>query len=160
MEKAVQRGVMRQRDDAKTVSMGSNIVTFHLTGEETGGLYSLTDFILAAPPAPGPPMHIHGEESEATYVLEGELLFTLGERSMKASTGSVLFVPKGTKHGLSNLGPGIARILVILTPPGFERFWEEMANLLKVSGNKPNPTNVLSLQQKYHMDTGGKPRQV
>ncbi len=160
MEKAMQQGVMRQRDDAKTVSMGSNIVTFHLTGEETGGRYSLTEFIMAAPPAPGPPMHIHETESEATYVLEGELLFTLGERSMKASTGSVLFVPKGTKHGLSNLGPGTARILVILTPPGFERFWEEMANLLKVSGNKPNPINVLSLQQKYHMDTGGKPRQV
>ena len=38
MEKTVQQGVMRQRDDAKKVSMGSNIVTFKLTGEETGGL--------------------------------------------------------------------------------------------------------------------------
>lgn len=160
MEKAVQHGVMRQRDNAKTVSMGSNIVTFHLTSEETGGLYSLTEFIMAAPPAPGPPMHVHESESEATYVLEGELLFTLGERSMKASTGAALFVPKDTKHTLSNLGLGTARILVILTPPGFEKFWEEMANLLKVSGGKPDPTNVLSLQQKYHLNTGGKPRQV
>ena len=160
MEKTVQQGVMRQRDDAKTVSMGSNIVTFHLTGEETGGFYSLTEFIMAAPPAPGPPMHIHGLESEATYVLEGELLFTLGERSIKASKGAVLFVPRGTKHGLSNLGPGTARILVILTPPGLEGFWEEMANLLKVSGGKPDPANVLSLQEKYHMDAGGQARKV
>src|SRR3972149_510896 len=158
MEKALQQGVMRQKDEAKTFSMGGNIVTFHLTGEETGGRYSLTEFIMAAPPAPGPPMHIHGLESEATYVLEGELLFTLGERSIKASKGAVLFVPRGTKHGLSNLGPGIARILVILTPPGFEKFWEEMANLLKVSGDKPDPAHVLALQQKYHLDTGGQPR--
>ena len=129
-------------------------------GEETGERYSLTEFIMAAPPAPGPPAHIHGAENEATYVLEGELLFTLGERSMKASAGSVLSVPKGTRHGLSNLGPGTARILLILTPPGLEGFWEEMADLLKVSGGKPDPANVLSLQQKYHMDTGGKPRQV
>ena len=135
MEKALQQGVMRQRNEAKTFSMGGNIVTF-------------------------PPAHIHGAESEATYVLEGELLLTLGERSIKASAGSVLSVPKGTRHGLSNLGPGTARILVILTPPGLEGFWEEMADLLKVSGGKPDPANVLSLQQKYHMDTGGKPRQV
>src|SRR3972149_6338362 len=104
MEKAVQQGVIRQRDEAKTVSMGSNIVIFQLTGEETGGFYSLTEFIMAAPPAPGPPMHIHESENEATYVLEGELLFTLGERSMKASTGATLFVPKDTRHTLSNLG--------------------------------------------------------
>src|SRR3972149_9120040 len=104
-------------------------------GEETGGRYSLTEFIMAAPPAPGPPAHIHGGESEATYVLEGELLFTLGDRPMKASAGSVLSVPKGTRHGLSNLGPGTARILLILTPPGLEGFWEEMADLLK--GGKP-----------------------
>ncbi len=151
---------MRQRDEAETFSMGGNTVTFHLTGEETGGDYSLTEFIMAAPPAPGPPAHIHGAENEATYVLEGELLFTLGERSMKAYTGSILFIPIGTKHALSNLGPGTARILVILMPPGLEMFWEEMANLLKVSGGKPDPAHVLSLQQKYHMDTGRKPRQV
>lgn len=97
---------------------------------------------MAASPAPGPPIHIHEAESEATYVLEGELLLTLKEQSIKASKGAVLFVPRGTKHGLSNPGPGTARILVILTPPGFERFWEEMSNLLKASGGKPDPANV------------------
>ena len=73
---------MRQHDEAKTFHMGSNIVTFQLTGEETGGRYSLTEFVLAAPPAPGPPMHVHEAESEATYVLEGELLLTLKEKSI------------------------------------------------------------------------------
>jgi mannose-6-phosphate isomerase-like protein (cupin superfamily) len=105
-------------------------------------------------------MHKHEAESKATYVLEGELLFTLGERSMKASKGAVLFVPRGIKHGLSNLGPGAAKILVILTPPGFEKFWEEMANLLKVSEGKPDAAYVLSLQEKYHMDAGGQARKV
>src|SRR3989304_10236743 len=102
-----QQGTMHQQDEAKTFSMGGNVVRFLLTGEETEGIYSVTEFIMAAPPAPGPPMHIHEVASEAIYVLEGELLFTLGEKSMKASEGSVLFVPGGTKHTLSNLGPGI-----------------------------------------------------
>lgn len=70
----------------RMVSMGSNMVTFHLTGEETGGLYSLTEFIMAAPPAPGPPLHIHGAESAATYVLESELQLTLSKFSSLIKT--------------------------------------------------------------------------
>lgn len=139
MEKALQQGVMRQLNEAKTFSTEGNIVIFHLTSEKTGGRYFLTEFIMAASPAPGPPAHIYAAESEATYVLESELLLTPAERSMKAYTGSALFVPKGTKHGLTNLGLGTARISVILTPPGLEKFWEDMSNLLKVSGAKLMP---------------------
>ncbi len=136
MEKALQQGVMRQLNEAKTISTEGNIVIFHLTSEKTGGRYFLTEFIMATSPAPGPPVHIYAAESEATYVLESELLLTPAEQSMKAYAGSALFVPKSTKHGLTNHVPGIARILVILTPPGLEKLWEEMSNLLKVSGAK------------------------
>ncbi len=158
MEKALQQGVMRQLNEAKTFSTGGNIVIFHPTSEKTVGRYFLTKLIMAASPAPGPQAHINAAESEVTYVFESELLLTSAELSIKAYTGSALFVPKGTKHGLTNLGSGTARILVTLTSPGPERFWEETSNLLKVSGGKTDPSNVLSLQQKYHKDTGGKPR--
>ncbi len=136
MEKALQQGVMRQLNEAKTISTGGNIVIFHLTSEKTGGRYFLTEFIMAASPAPGPQTHIYAAESEATYVFGSELLLTPAERSMKAYAGSTFFVPKGTEHRLTNLGSGTARILVTLTSPGLEKFWEEMSNLLKVSGAK------------------------
>jgi quercetin dioxygenase-like cupin family protein len=76
--------------------MGKNIVTFVLSGDETGGTYSLTEFTLAALPAPGPPIHFHGTGDEAAYVLQGELEFRLGDKTIRASPGSVIFVPKGT----------------------------------------------------------------
>ena len=55
-------------------------------------------------------------------------------------------------------GPLPAKILIILTPPGYEGYWEEMAQHL-ATGSPPDPALVLSLQQKYHLETGGQVRQ-
>ncbi len=153
-------GVLRQPSEIKTVSMGPNVVAFVLGGEDTGGAYSLTRFTMAAPPHPGPPLHIHGAEIEVVYVLDGQVELTLGDRSIQASTGAALLVPKGTRHGVSNLGPGTATILVIISPPGFEQYWSEMAGLLASSTGQPDPAAVLSLQKRHHMDTGGQVRRV
>jgi quercetin dioxygenase-like cupin family protein len=152
-------GVLRQRGESRTVQMGKNSVSFILTGEETGGAYSLTEFTVAAPPAPGPPVHIHGTGSEAAYVLEGEVELRLGDRSVRASAGAAIFVPRGTTHNVTNAGAGTAKILVILSPPGFEGYWREMSELPLTDG-KPDPKSVLSLQAKYKMDTGGQARQL
>jgi oxalate decarboxylase/phosphoglucose isomerase-like protein (cupin superfamily) len=100
-------------------------------------------------------MHVHKAEDEFTYVLEGELEFVLEERSEKASVGSFFLVPKGTPHTLRNLGPSAARILVLLTPPGFEGYWEEASELLEDSGGAPDPAQMRALQEKHNMDAGG-----
>jgi hypothetical protein len=77
---------------------------------------------------------------------------------MKAPSGSFVYVPRGMSHTLANPGPLAAKILIILTPPGYEGSWEEMAQHL-ASGTPPDPALVLSLQQKYHLETGGQVRQ-
>ena len=151
--------IIADTKEAKSVSLGPNRVAFLLRADETGGRYSLTEFTLAPPPAPGPPMHVHKAEDELTYVLEGQIDCVLEERSSKrASVGSFFFVPKGMPHTLSNPGPAAARILVILTPPGFEGYWEEAARLLESTGGDPDPERMRELQQKYNMDTGGRVR--
>jgi oxalate decarboxylase/phosphoglucose isomerase-like protein (cupin superfamily) len=103
-------------------------------------------------------MHIHEAEDELTYVLEGELEFALEGRSERASAGSFFLVPKGTPHTLSNPGPGAARILVLLTPPGFEGYWEEASRLLEASVGEPDPERMRALQEKYNMDARGQVR--
>lgn len=157
-EEQAQASIIANTNEAKTVSLGPNRVAFLLRGEQTKGHYSLTEFTLAPPPAPGPPMHVHKAEDELTYVLEGEVEFVLEDRSERASVGSFFLVPKGTPHTLSNQGPGAARILVILTPPGFERYWEEASQLLEASGGDPNPAQMRALQEKHNMDAGGQVR--
>ena len=158
MTHQAQPPVIADTNEVKTVSLGPNRVAFLLRGEQTKGHYSLTEFTIAPPPAPGPPMHIHKAEDELTYVLEGEIEFVLEERSERASVGSFFLVPKGTPHTLSNAGPGAARILVVLTPPGFEGYWEEASKLLEASRGDPDPARMRGLQEKYHMDAGGQVR--
>jgi quercetin dioxygenase-like cupin family protein len=158
MQHQAQPPLIADTNEAKTVTLGPNRVAFLLRGQQTKGLYSLTEFTLAAPPAPGPPVHSHSAEDELTYVLEGELEFVLGERSERGPVGSFFLVPRGTPHTLRNLGPGAARILVVLTPPGFEGYWEEASQLLEASGGEPDPEQMRALQEKHNMDARGQVR--
>lgn len=148
-------GVLRSAGEADTADLGPNQATFPLTAQETGDKYSLTEFSMAPPPAPGPPPHIHEDADEAVYVLEGELEMGLGKRKLVGSAGSVMLVPRGTLHSLANPGPGAARMLIILSPPGYEGFWREMAELRAKLGGPPDPDTVLALQRKYHLATDG-----
>ncbi len=78
-------------------------------------------------PHSGPPPHIHHTQDEAFYVLEGEYEFLCGEERITAGPGSFVHIPKGMVHTLQNVGDGLARTLVLLTPPGpLERFFEEV----------------------------------
>ena len=76
----------------------------------------------------------------------------------KLSAGAVMLVPQGTLHSLANAGPGPVRMLIILSPPGYEGFWREMAELRAALGGPPDAETTHALQQKYHVNTGGEVR--
>jgi quercetin dioxygenase-like cupin family protein len=149
----------RDVSDPKTVALGPNWVTFLLSGEQTGGRFSLTEFTAAPPPAPSAPVHIHHDADETLYILEGEFRFTRDGQTIPAPAGSYIFIPKGTRHAVENVGATPGRMLVFLTPPGFEQFWRERAELLSMYGDRLDPARLLALQEKHHMDTGGQLRQ-
>ena len=151
-------GVLRAADDVEAVSLGPNRVGFPLRGDETGGTYSLTAFTMAPPPAPGPPPHIHEDADEAVYVVDGVLEMGIGDQRLTGTAGSLMLVPGGTLHSLANPGPGPVQMLIILSPPGYEGFWREMAELQARLGGPPDPETVLALQRKYHLSTGGQAR--
>jgi quercetin dioxygenase-like cupin family protein len=102
-------------------------LTFKLRGGQSGG--SLTVFENVIPPAEGPPLHTHANEDEAFYVLEGCLRYRLGDEINQAPEGSFVFVPRGVRHCFQNVGDRPARLLVIFTPAGIERFFERFAGV-------------------------------
>jgi quercetin dioxygenase-like cupin family protein len=102
-------------------------LTFKVRGEQTGG--SLTAFENVIAPGDGPPLHVHASEDEAWYVIAGELRFQLGDERAAAPAGSFVFVPRGTPHCFVNAGSEPARILVLFTPSGMERFFDRFAAL-------------------------------
>ena len=102
------------------------LVTLKVPGHRTGGAYAL--FEAATPPGAGPPPHVHHREDEAFWVLEGEYEFSSGGQTLRAGTGSLLYVPKGTLHAHENVGEGVGRMLLVTQTPGglYERFFEEI----------------------------------
>jgi quercetin dioxygenase-like cupin family protein len=95
----------------------------HLTGKDTdGSLCMLTD----APPAGWSlPPHRHRDESETIHVVEGEFEFEIDGTRSRLSVGESIHVPRGVVHSSTNVGDATGRRVVIFSPAGIERFFEE-----------------------------------
>ena len=104
---------------------GPTIIKAH-TGN-TGGTFALLENVV--PPRQGPPLHVHGREDEMWWVLEGDFRFKADDEMLDAPEGSFVFVPRGTRHCFQNIGRTAGRILVMFTPSGMERFFEQHALL-------------------------------
>jgi quercetin dioxygenase-like cupin family protein len=101
--------------------------TFKARAETTNGTFTALENVI--PPMQGPPLHIHVREDEMYYVLDGDVRFKADDRMFEAPTGSFVFIPRGTAHCFQNVGDGPARLLVMFTPAGMERFFEGVAEL-------------------------------
>jgi mannose-6-phosphate isomerase-like protein (cupin superfamily) len=93
---------------------------------DTAGAYSVHDNTIP-PGSPRPRLHIHRRHEEAFYVLEGELTVRVGPRKIVAPAGSFVVVPRGVAHQPSNPGTEPTRVLLVFSPAGMERFFEEAA---------------------------------
>ncbi len=130
-------------------------LTFKVRGEQTNG--TLTVFENTVAPDEGPPLHIHANEDESWYVLEGHLRFQLGVEIRSAPAGSFVFVPQGTPHCFQNVGDLPARILVTFTPAGMERFFDEFASL---PDGPLDPDAFRSIGREVGMEVVGPPLAV
>jgi quercetin dioxygenase-like cupin family protein len=93
-----------------------------LREEDTDGAVAIVE--IALPPRwAGPPLHHHAF-AEAFYVLDGELTFQLGDERRTAAPGDAVFVRGGDVHTLANLADAPARYVLVITPAGFERYFD------------------------------------
>ena len=107
--------------------IGDAVTIKAATGQTNG---SLTVLELVIGPKKGPALHTHVREDELWYVIDGDFRFKAGGAMLRASTGGMAFGPRGTPHTFQNIGETPGRLLVITTPAGLERFFEEFAALL------------------------------
>ncbi|MGI3901580.1 MAG: cupin domain-containing protein [Janthinobacterium lividum] len=104
-----------------------------MTAEQTGGRLGLLE--VTVPAGEGTPLHRHEREDEFFQVLAGRVAFSCGEDHVELMEGGSIFLPRGIPHRFSNLGDDPARLLVIVTPGGFEGFFGAVADQ-RVSGPK------------------------
>ena len=107
---------------ASVPSLGINVL---LRSEQSGGHVSVTEIVVPAHSA-GPPLHTH-DFDEAFYMLEGELIFQVGDELVTKRAGEVSFAPRNVPHALANHSDANARYVLVCTPPGLERQFARMA---------------------------------
>jgi quercetin dioxygenase-like cupin family protein len=130
--------------------------TYKAVGRDTDGRYGLVEMTAPAG-TPGPPPHVHETEEEAFYVIEGELTVQIGERTLQAHAGTFALVPRGMVHTFSNPAPRPARVLVIVSPAGFEKAFEEMAEVAPRADEPPDMERLLAIAKKYNLKILGAP---
>jgi quercetin dioxygenase-like cupin family protein len=136
-----------------------DLLEIKLTGEETGGALC----VLEDHPAPGfrPLLHLHRNEDEIVYVIEGELVLVSGEGEGERalSPGSLVQVPRGTPHAFQNRGGAPARRLVMFTPAGVERFFLEVgvpaSDRSSPPSDGPGPGQLLEAAARYGWEIVG-----
>lgn len=120
--------------------------------ETTNGAVTVVENVIGV--GQGPPRHLHVREDELFYVLEGHIRIEAGDEVLDAPVGSLSFIPRGVPHVFQNVGTTPARLLVIFTPAGMERFFEGVAAL---PDGPPDPAAIREIAHGAWMEVLGPP---
>ena len=101
---------------------GINLVTIITSASETNGAFSLVKNVMRK--GFEPPLHMHTREDESNLILKGEILFTVGDKTIHAKAGDYIHLPKNVPHTFKLLSD-TAETLLIITPGGFEEMFVE-----------------------------------
>ena len=129
--------------------LGSMGVRFLIDGAASEGRFSLVEHPMS-PRALGAPLHRHAREDEYSFVLEGRMGALLGEHVVEAGPGDLVFKPRDQWHTFWNAGDEPARILEMISPAGFERYFAE---LVALGGSRAAPPEALrALGARYGLE--------
>lgn len=111
-----------------------------------------------------PPLHIHHNEDEAWYVLDGKMTFYVGDQTLEATAGAFVFAPKGIPHTFTvDVEP--THVLVFASPAGFERFALELGEPATSdeppSGLAvPEPEVLAPVAERFGIEVAGPPHRL
>ena len=108
----------------EAIAFGRHII--RIAAETTGG--SLGCFESEVPAGEGPPPHVHENEEEFFRVLEGRFAFWCNGDRVVLTEGGVICIPRGSVHHFQNIGHSMGRLMVVVTPGGFEGFFPAVAD--------------------------------
>lgn len=136
--------------DGKAGMLAAIGVRFMVGAGESGGGFSLVEHPMP-PRALAAPLHRHSREDEYSYVLEGRVGALLGDEVVYGEAGDLIFKPRGQWHTFWNAGDEPARILEIISPGGFERYFEELTELPAESG-RPDRSAIAAIAARYELE--------
>ena len=135
--------------DGKAGFLGSIGVRFMIDGVEADERFSLVEHPMS-PRALAAPLHRHTREDEYSYVIEGRMGALLGDEVVYAEVGDLVHKPRNQWHTFWNAGDEPCRILEIISPGGFEHYFDELGDL--VSSPEPDLAAMEELNARYGIE--------
>jgi quercetin dioxygenase-like cupin family protein len=120
--------------------------TTRLSGAETGSI-SIVEHVFEARVLVPP--HRHTREDEISYVVAGEIGFRSDGREVSLSAGGYIVKPRGELHSMWNAADEPARMIEIIAPGGFERYFVELAEAVVAAGGRPDPAVIAPVAERY-----------
>jgi len=108
----------------QSIWYNGSLMTFLATAEDTQGQFALIEAV--ARKGNAPPPHMHHREDEIFYVVEGEITASVGNKTIKATPGTLVFMPRDVVHSFAIESEQV-RMLVLLTPAGMEGWFKEFS---------------------------------
>ncbi|HEY7151221.1 MAG TPA: cupin domain-containing protein [Solirubrobacterales bacterium] len=143
--------------DGKVVDLGSIGARMMAWTEETGGDFSLVEHPMP-PRRLAAPIHKHSREDEYSFVLEGRMGALLGDEVVHAGAGDLAFKPRDQWHTFWNASDEPCRILEIISPGGFEHFFDELGALIERPDFNPEELGALGARYGLEFDPESVPR--
>ncbi len=137
--------VMSAVGEGESVSLRGTEVTFKVPSDQAAGASCLE---FAAAPGFDTGLHVHKQLEETFYVLEGEFELQAGDVVRRGLPGTLMFVQPGVPHRFSNPTDFPAKLLLIMSPAAFDRYFVELADVLARSG-PPDSDAIAALRSKY-----------
>lgn len=135
--------VLPDRPDVEVVP--GFTATTRLGAAETGSV-SIVEHLFA--PGTLVPPHRHTREDEISYVVEGEIGFRSDGREVSLAAGGYIVKPRGELHAMWNAGTMPARMIEIISPAGFERYFVELAEAVAAAGGA-RPDVLTPIADRY-----------
>jgi quercetin dioxygenase-like cupin family protein len=146
--RSVNKPVIRMPSENKGVALRGHPMVFLVTGDDTRHT-SMFDWTI--PPGFATGLHVHRVQEETFYLLEGECEWHVGGQVVHATPGTFLFIPPGVPHNITNVSDRPARVLMTVSPPGHEHYFEELARLT-APGVTPDPKAIGELRARFDTD--------
>ena len=135
--------------DGERGFLGSIGVRFMIDGAEADQRFSLVEHPMS-PRALAAPLHRHHREDEYSYITQGRVGALLGDEVVIGEVGDLVFKPRNQWHTFWNAGDEPARILEIISPAGFERFFEELSDM--GGSTQADPAALAELSARYELE--------
>jgi quercetin dioxygenase-like cupin family protein len=145
--------VLSPKEGLRLQSGPGRDLIFKVTGEDTGG--ALDYFIVEVAPKGGPPLHVHHKQEETIHVLKGRFKVRIGDDVFHLEEGGFAYLPSNVPHAFLNLTDDPAEVIVVYTPGGGHKFYEELGPLARTVPRDLKA--IAALFAKYDMTLLGPP---